>query len=79
MDTRNVKTEATKYVYRTPNFVTEVPTLVVIISDVFVAEGLPNASSAATKSWLSEIRNILLGNDVVKTGNRAPGILKAEL
>ena len=56
MDPRNMKTEVTKCVYRTPNFVTKVPTLVVVISDVFVAEGLSNVSSAAAKSWLSEIR-----------------------
>ena len=53
MNPRNMKKEVTKYVYRTPNFVTKVLTLVVIISDVFVAEGLPTVSSDATKSWLS--------------------------
>jgi len=82
MDPRNMKTEVTKYVDRTPNFVTLVSTLIVIMPGVFVAEGLSTVSSAAAKSWLSEIRSILLGYDAATTGNRPPpgppGISKAQ-
>jgi hypothetical protein len=52
--------------------------MVVIISDVFVAEGLSTVPSAAANSWLSEIRSILKGYDVATTGNRPPGISKAQ-